>query len=305
DLPKDTKFCVQCGAPIASNETAQPTLTRAAEAKACSERLRKRSLASVYFEAVRLYVTNLKWYLPAIVLPSLVIYVLEIIKPFDPANPSVGRFVIVFIDVLVAVLLSGILGHITSHIYVGRHTHTSDTLKSAMRLVPAEFVAGILPALGAGLTVALWLKFISISGTGMGVFFILMPAWAALLWAISILASIVVESEGIRNPVRAIVRACRLLNVRKKVYRDGLFIVFVIVLNMTIVWYLGHHLGYILTVKLTLEPIFEIVYGLLYFNLRFMEGGFDTHVLAQELGLEPRETVFTPPIKTPSPSAVQ
>jgi zinc-ribbon domain len=281
DLPEDTKFCVQCGAAVVSNETTQPTLVRSAALKSQTERLRKRSLPSIYFEAARLFCTNLNRYLPATIGPSLLLYFLE---PHSPENGTVtgAIFIPVFLYLVIIVLLSGILGHITGHIYVGHHTRASETLKSAARLVPAEFIAGLSPVVPAALLLTFWLRYPTQIGGGL----ILFPIWAGILWAISILAAIVVESENIKNPFKAIVRAFKLLNARNKIYRDGLFIIFVVILNMTIVWLLGSKLGLRLIVKLIVEPIFEIVYGLMYFNLRFMEGGFDIHVLSRELGFE-------------------
>jgi len=259
------------------------------DAKTVASKLKKRPLPSIYVEAFRLFFTNLNRYLPATIIPSLLIYFWEP-HPAEDGAVTGAIFVPVFLYLVIVVLLSGILGHITGHIYVGRHDRTSDTLKSATRLIPAEFVAGLLPAFGAGLAFTLWLRW----GLKAGGLIIFLPAWGALLWAISILASIVVESENIKNPFRAIVRASRLLNARNKVYRDGLFIVFVVILNMTLVWLLGNYLGLRLIVKLIVEPVFEIVYGLLYFNLRFMEGNFDIHVLTRELGFESFEAALAP-----------
>jgi hypothetical protein len=245
-----------------------------------SSRLKKRSLISAYFEAARLYITNFHRYIPAVVGPAFLLFLLEQGKVAEHwlENPSVAGFVVLFIDLSTVFLLSGILGHITSHIYIGHKTDTWKTLGSALRLVPAEFAAGFISALPAVLVILAILK----GGSNeLGLL-----VWVPILWAVSIVSSIVVEAEGIKNPFRAIWRAFQLVFAKDKHFSNSLRIVGVVFINFVVITVLAKGAWVKLVLKLSVEPVFEIVYGLLYFNLRFQEGPFDVTVLAKQLASE-------------------
>jgi len=245
-------------------------------------RLRKRSLPSAYLESARLYYTNLGRYLPAIAVPAFILFLLEVTRPTEywREHPNGAGLSLLFINAAAVFLLSGVLGHITAHIYAGGKTGTWEALRSALRLVPSELVAGMIPALGAALLILALPHTVDSSGEFRGYVLLL---FIVILWAVSIVASIVVESEGVRNPWRAIQRSFQLVFAQDRQIGNSLRIVGVVFLNFLLLKLMGTSWGMLLLLKLAVEPVFEIVYGLLYFNLRFAAGGFDVAVLAQQL----------------------
>jgi len=250
-----------------------------------SSRLRKRSLISAYFESARLYVTNFNRYFPAIVVPAFLLCLLEQGKVAEHwlENPSVAGFLVLFIDLSTVFLLSGILGHITSHIYIGRTSATWKTLDSALRLVPAEFAAGLISALPAALVILAIPHMKDSEGKSNGLGLLI---WVVIFWAVSIVSSVVVEAEGIKNPFRAIGRAFQLVFAKDKHFSNSLRIVGVVFINFVVIALFPKDFVIKPLLKVSVEPVFEIVYGLLYFNLRFQEGPFDVTVLAKQLASE-------------------
>jgi len=247
-----------------------------------SSRLKRRSLPSAYLESVRLYYTNLGRYLPAIAVPAFILFLVEASKPVEYwlDHPNGAGLLPLLLNGAVVTLLSGVLGHLTSHIYAGGKTGTWETLVSALKLVPAGFAAAMIPALGAALLVFLLPGLHDSSGNFNGWIVLL---FIIMLWAVSIVASVVVESEGVRNPLRAVWRSGQLISAKDHKIRNSLRIVGVVLLNVLLLKLMTSSPGVALLLKLTVEPVFEIVYGLLYFNLRFDEGGFDVSVLAKQL----------------------
>jgi len=279
DLPVDAKFCTSCGSKLesaAANASTPPQ-------HASRSRLRKRSLPGVFFEATRLYYTNLRHYFPAIALPGLILFLIEISLKGQLEKPSAWVFVLVMADVLLVGLLSGVLGHITAHIYVSHDTDKWSILGSASRLVFPGVSAGFIPAFAGTLLLILIPHLGSEGKQGQGIV-LLFPVM--VLFACSILAPIVVESEGFRNPFKATIRAIQLLSASEHVYWNAFKVLLVLAINMLVVYLLDEFVFVKFLAKFLLEPVFEIVYGLLYFNLRFVEGGFDLNVLKKELGFE-------------------
>jgi hypothetical protein len=191
---------------------------------------------------------------------------------------------LLFVNGAAVFLLGGVLGHITSHIYAGGKSGTREALRSALRLVPAEFAAGMIPALGAALLILALPHALDSKGQFNGYPLLL---FIIILWAVSIVASIVVESEGVRNPLRAVGRSLQLVFAKDRQIGNSVRIVAVVFLNFLLLQLMPRSAGLMLLLKLTVEPVFEIVYGLLYFNLRFVEGGFDVTVLEKQLGVGP------------------
>lgn len=257
-------------------------MTSGAETTPNQSRLRKRSLPSAYLESARLYYTNFGRYFPAIAVPAVILFLLELIHApeYWMEHPNGAGLLLIFINVAAVFLLSGVLGHLTSHIYVGGKVGPGDALRSALRLVPSEFAAGMIPALGATVVFLVLPHMRNSAGEFRGYGFIPL---IVVLWAVSIMASLVVESEGIRNPWRAVSRAVQLVVGKENKLGTSFSIVGVVFLNFILMQLMGSSPGMLLLIKLTVEPPLEIVYGLLYFNLRFAEGGFDVAVLAKQL----------------------
>jgi len=247
-------------------------------------RLRKRSLISAYFESARLYFTNLRQYFLPVAVAASVLFVLEQGKVPEHwlENPSIAGFLLLLLDLVAVFLLSGVLGHVTAHIYVGHKTSVRETLWSALRLVPAEFAAAAISSVPAVLVI-LAIPYMKDS-QGNPAFGLLIPA--VIFSAVSIVSSVVVEAEAIKNPFRAIGRAFQLVFAKDKHFSNSLRIVGVVFINFVVIALFPKSLVIKLLLKVSVEPVFEIVYGLLYFNLRFQEGPFDVTVLAKQLASE-------------------
>ena len=238
---------------------------------------------------MRLYLTNFRRYILIITVPAVLLFLLEQGKAAEQwlENPSPAGFLVLLIELSTVFLLSGILGHITAHIYIGHKTGAWETLKSALRLLPAEFAAGIISALLPTLLILVILK----DSAGKSVALLV---WVVIFWAVSIVSSLVVEAEAIKNPFRAIGRSFQLIFSNERHFSNSLRIVGVVFINFILIALLATSPVIKLIVKLSVEPVFEIVYGLLYFNLRFQEGPFDVTVLARQLTSESQRQAEIP-----------